>query len=341
MMRKFIEEFKHKYFSLLGDYLNEPTESLRQEAYQLARTAVSDEMSIIDLMQIHHDALAIILSLTDPLIYADKYNIANEFLREVLAPFEIIFRGYRDANNKLMELNNKLEAKTNELIITNKELEAFSYSVSHDLKAPLRSMIGFSNILLENYLQVLDEAGQDLLKRIYNAGQKMEQLINGLLSLSRLSRQEILFRDFDLIEIARNVIEELHQLDPDRKVVFTMPNTMTVKGDANLLSIVLQNLLSNAWKFTSKQRSPQIELGVLEQNQEVIYFVRDNGVGFDMAYISKLFGVFQRLHSIHEFEGNGIGLATVQRIIERHGGRIWADGKVNEGAAFYFTLMQQ
>jgi signal transduction histidine kinase len=220
----------------------------------------------------------------------------------------------------------------------NKELEAFSYSVSHDLRAPLRGIDGFSQALLEDYADRIDAAGFRYLKHIRTAAQEMGQLIEGLLNLSRVTRAE-LHRDFvDLSELARSVLERLASMQPGREVESFVQPGLVAQGDLRLLDIVLTNLLGNAWKFTSRRATARIEFAAKDSAQHPVYFVRDNGAGFDPAYVGQLFGVFQRLHTTDEFEGTGIGLATVQRIIRRHGGQVWAEGQVDGGATFYFTL---
>ena len=232
----------------------------------------------------------------------------------------------------------ELRKRTAELEASNKELEAFSYSVSHDLRAPLRSIAGFSNALLEDYAEKLDEEGKQYLQKIETSSELMGQLMDDLLKLSRVTRSELNFGKVNLSDIAQSVVNELQQAEPKRKIKMSITPDMMVYGDRNLLSLVLQNLLSNAWKFTGKTVEPRIEMGTIEHNGKQTYFVSDNGSGFDMAYTNKLFQPFQRLHKASEFAGTGIGLATVQRIIRRHGGEIWAEGKVGEGATFYFTL---
>jgi light-regulated signal transduction histidine kinase (bacteriophytochrome) len=225
-----------------------------------------------------------------------------------------------------------------QLRIANAELDAFSYSVSHDLRAPLRSIDGFSQILLEDYLDKLDAEGQQYLRKVRESSQQMAQLIDDLLNLSRVTRADMKMEAVDLSAMARTVAQELQTTEPERAAEFEIQPGMTAQGDPRLLRVVLNNLLGNAWKYSGTRPHTRIEVGQREQNGQVPYFVRDNGVGFDMAYADKLFGVFQRLHSGSEFPGTGIGLATVQRIIHRHGGRIWADGAVGQGATFYFTF---
>jgi light-regulated signal transduction histidine kinase (bacteriophytochrome) len=248
----------------------------------------------------------------------------------------------KKADEQIRQLNATLERRvmerTAELAATNRELEAFSYSVSHDLRAPLRSISGFSQALLEDYSDRLDDDAQDMLKRVNTAGQRMAQLIDDLLNLSRVTRKEMRRESVDLSALAQGVVAELQQSQPERAVEFVIADSVVGTGDARLLRVVLENLLGNAWKFTSKQDHARIEFGVKQEADGSVYFLRDDGVGFDMAYADKLFGTFQRLHSLKEFEGTGVGLATVQRIIQRHGGRIWAVAAVGEGATFYFTL---
>jgi light-regulated signal transduction histidine kinase (bacteriophytochrome) len=328
--------FKQDYIQLLQRYLAEPSELLRQKAYELSRQAIECKINILDIMQVHHEQIAMILpSLPDN---NGHYDTANEFLREVLVPFEIIYRSYRDANIKLIDLNQDLIKKSDELTTLNKELAAFSYSVSHDLRAPLRAIMGFSQILVSDYADTLNNTAKDLIYRIHHSGNKMEQLIDGMLMLSRLSQQSMAIEDVDLAKITKSILDDLQKLEPERQVTFSSPESVIAKGDAKLLYVVLQNLLNNAWKFTRKKPTTSIELGVTEENNKPVYFIRDNGAGFDMDYADKLFSLFNRLHAENEFEGYGIGLATVQRIIHRHGGRIWAEGKVDEGATFYFVL---
>ena len=242
------------------------------------------------------------------------------------------------AEAEIQQLNQQLRSRVDQLNSVNKELEAFSYSVSHDLRAPLRSIDGFSQALLEDYEEKIDGDGKDYLRRVRAASQRMAQLIDDLLNLSRVARSEISRSRVDLTAIANSVAAALKETEPQRAAEFVIEAGMTATGDARLLRIVLENLMGNAWKFTRRQPQTRIELGTAEEAGKTVHYVRDNGVGFDMTYAGKLFGAFQRLHAMNEFEGTGIGLATVQRIITRHGGRIWANAAVNEGATFYFTL---
>jgi light-regulated signal transduction histidine kinase (bacteriophytochrome) len=225
-----------------------------------------------------------------------------------------------------------------QLAAANQELEAFSYSVSHDLRAPLRSIDGFSQALLEDFGDQIPAEGRSYLDRTRAAAQRMAALIDDLLALSRVSRASVDRSAVDLSGMAAGIAAELQREQPKRQVEFVITPGMSVQGDENLLRIALQNLLANAWKFTSKQPSARIEFGVEPSDKEAIFFVRDNGSGFDMTYVDKLFGAFQRLHSNDQFPGTGIGLATVQRIFRKHGGRAWAQGAVGQGATFFFTL---
>src|SRR5437762_3409732 len=232
----------------------------------------------------------------------------------------------------------ELRAINAQLELTNQELETFSYSVSHDLRAPVRSIDGFSAILEQDYSDKLDERGRDCLHRVRAAAQRMFTLIDSLLILSRVTREEMRQDVVDLSAIARSIAADLHRTQPQRSVEFIIPPGLIAVGDGSLVRVALENLLGNAWKFTSRQPVPQIEFGAVAQAGANVFFVRDNGAGFDMMYADKLFGAFQRLHTTDEFPGTGIGLPTVQRIVRRHGGRIWAEGKPEGGATFYFTL---
>lgn len=245
-------------------------------------------------------------------------------------------------NNELKLANASLEERvadrTRELQVSNQELEAFSYSVSHDLRAPLRTIDGFSLALQEDFADVLNEEGRDYIARVRGGVQRMGQLIDALLQLSRVTRSDITRERLDLSQLATNVFNELQIGDPDRNVEWVAQPGVMVEGDPRLLRIALENLIGNAWKFTSKVENPRIEFGTGTRLGKTIYFIRDNGAGFDMQYVDRLFTAFQRLHGDRDFKGSGIGLATVSRIIRRHHGINGAESQVGHGAMFYFTL---
>jgi PAS domain S-box-containing protein len=236
------------------------------------------------------------------------------------------------------QLEDSLRQRSLELENSVAELEAFSYSVSHDLRAPLRSIDGFSQILLEDYRDKVDQDGQDSLRRIRNASQNMAQLIDALLQLSRVMRSELRREPVDLSVLALSTAAMIQKADPARRVRFRVVNGLQAIGDRRLLGVLLQNLLQNAWKFSARNPEPRVEFGITQTDGKSAYYVRDNGIGFDMTYVNKLFTPFQRLHAKEQFEGTGIGLATVQRVIKRHGGKVWAEGAVGKGATFYFSL---
>jgi light-regulated signal transduction histidine kinase (bacteriophytochrome) len=249
----------------------------------------------------------------------------------------------RVAEEEVRRLNAELERRilerTAQLEFSNRELEAFAYTVAHDLRAPLRSIASFSDAILEDCPGQLDVVGQDYLKRIVGGAQRMAGLIEGILTLSRVNSTSLTMRPCDVSAIARAAIEQFQSQQPERLVLLKLQEGLVDQGDPQLLRAVMENLLGNAWKFTRERTTAEIEFSASNNEQGVrVYRVRDNGAGFDMAFHDKLFGVFQRLHTQQEFEGTGVGLATAQRIIRRHGGRIWGDGKPGQGACFSFTL---
>jgi light-regulated signal transduction histidine kinase (bacteriophytochrome) len=242
------------------------------------------------------------------------------------------------AEEALERQRSELARSNAELVAANKELEAFSFSVSHDLRAPLRSIDGFSQALLEDYADKLDSTGRDQLQRVRRAAQRMSELIDDMLNLSRVTRSAMRREQLDLSAIAQSIAEELRAAEPGRQVEFAIEEGLTATGDFQLLQAAMENLLRNSWKYTSGHVHARIEFGKTRGNGKNPFFVRDDGAGFDPRYADRLFGAFQRLHAVTEFPGTGIGLATVQRIIHRHGGEIWAEGAVEKGATFYFTL---
>jgi signal transduction histidine kinase/CheY-like chemotaxis protein len=248
---------------------------------------------------------------------------------------------FANLERKVAERTAEVARRNSELEVLNKELEAFSYSVAHDLRSPLITIDGFTQVLLENTVNTLDEPNRKHLERITTAVRRMHRLINDLLGLSKIVRAPLHQDTVDLSRVAQEIIQNLQDRDPARIVDFTVADGMIVPGDPGLLRIALENLLSNAWKFTAKQERGRIEIGTGTDRQgRTVYFVRDNGAGFDPKYAAKLFSPFQRLHSETQFPGTGIGLATVQRIVHRHGGEVWAESAVNCGAGFYFSLAE-
>ena len=237
-----------------------------------------------------------------------------------------------------LHLEEVVEGRTSELREKNNELEAFSYSVAHDLRAPLRSITSFSQILLNDAADKLSEDERDHLVRVVKAGRHMADLIDGILNLARIGRSQMSLTDVDLSVLVTQAKMRLLQNQEDREVVWDIQPGLVVRADQQLMGVVIDNLINNAWKYTGHQKQGHISFGVLSQRGKKIYFVRDNGAGFDMKHAQKLFAVFQRMHSVEEFEGTGVGLATVKRIIQRHGGTIWAEAAIEEGATFYFTI---
>lgn len=272
----------------------------------------------------------------------DELGALAEGFNSMLAGLQARIRE-RDKAEELLrrahgELERKVLERTSQLKQANAELEAFSYSVSHDLRAPLRGIDGFSALLEQEFSGALDKTGQDYLRRIRRDCVRMSEIIDNLQKLSSITRQEMSWEKVDLAAIAAAIIARLRESEPGRAVEFYVPDRLEVHGDPGLLAEVMENLLNNAWKFTRKTAKARIEMGFAPGEGGAVYFVRDNGSGFDMAYVNKLFRPFQRLHAQDEFPGSGIGLSIVRRVIERHGGRVWAEAAENTGAAFYFTL---
>jgi signal transduction histidine kinase len=287
---------------------------------EIARDVSRDKDYSIRVTQMsNRDELAILI---------DSFN---EMLREIQQR-DIALQRARDG------LEQRVSDRTRELVSANRELEAFSYSVSHDLRGPLDSLNGFSYVLLKQYGSRLDEQGRDLIEHIRSSGRRMTELIDTLLNLSRVTTSVMHTEKVDLSELARSTMEELCRSEPGRKVEFVAPAREEAFGDVRLLRIVMENLLRNAWKYTSQHEHARIEFGHQNREGRAVYFISDDGSGFDSGSAGRLFQPFQRLHSTTQFPGNGIGLATVRRIIQRHGGEIWAEGAVEKGATFYFTL---
>jgi len=321
----------------------ESIEQLLAHSFSESYCDLADRKIFIDTVktQGHVNALEVRLKT----LRGREFDAALTAVMKKDAAGEIYFDGIiqdvsvrKEDERKIQQLNDSLRTRSKELEVINQELEAFSYSVSHDLRAPLRAIDGFSRMLLNEYTDRLDDKGQDRLRRVRAAAQRMADLIDDLLKLSRVTRTEIKWEPIDLTQLANGIIEALRQDEPERVVQCSVQPGLIAYGDTRLLRVVMDNLLGNAWKFTSQRPEAIIEVGCNLDEKVLTYFVRDNGAGFDMVYADKLFGAFQRLHDAGEFPGTGIGLATVQRVIHKHGGRIWARSAVDQGAIFYFTL---
>jgi light-regulated signal transduction histidine kinase (bacteriophytochrome) len=335
-----IAGFASEYAAAFERYFQTGDEATLSLAYQLGRQALGKGLGLLDMASAHQRVVethVLRAPAAEQSRWADR---ATDFLRELLSPFEMTFRGYRDANRELLRLNEQLAHQKDAVELVNRELESFSYSVSHDLRAPLRAIDRFSQALLEDHAGQLDEDGKKYLRRVRESAGEMAQLIEALLTLARVTRAELSPTTVDLSALAQRISSRFQAAEPTRQTDFVIQQGLTEIGDAPLLSVVLENLLGNAWKFTSKREHARIDFGRSPHPHQgrPEYFVRDNGAGFDMAYADKLFGTFQRLHSTSEFEGTGIGLATVARVVRRHGGSIRAEGAVDRGATFYFTL---
>ncbi|HVZ72073.1 MAG TPA: ATP-binding protein [Polyangia bacterium] len=325
------EELDQRYRAALERFLDARDEPALSAAYELGRRAVVDGLGVLDVATTHGEALRNLVWGAPAHDRARRAVDAAAFFQELLSPFEMTFRGYRQANDELRRQQVALED-------VNRELEAFSYSVSHDLRAPLRSIDAFTRILARDHAAALDDAGRGHLGRVRAAAEWMARLIDDLLGLARVSRADLARGDVDLSALATSILDRLRGEAPGRDVQTRVEGGVRGRGDARLLAVVLENLLRNAWKFTAKRSAAEIAFGRELRDGEVVYFVRDNGAGFDMAYAHKLFGAFQRLHTRDEFDGTGIGLATVARVVRRHDGRVWAEAAVGRGATFYFTL---
>jgi len=313
-----------------------PPDRLDEERQILAKLKRGERIEHFETVRVRKDGRAVDVSVTISPVKDGSGQIIgiSKMARDIT--------DRRRAEEEIRRLNRELEQRVHErtaqLEVANRELEAFSYSVSHDLRAPLRAIDGFSRALLEDCANKLDDRSKSHLERVCSASRHMNQLIDDLLDLSRVSRGELRRMTVDLSAMARGIAAELQQTQPHRSAEFVIETGLVAHFDASLIRIVLTNLLGNAWKFTGKLAQSRIEFGSAPGKDQRACFVRDNGAGFDMAYSGKLFGAFQRLHSVTEFEGTGVGLATVQRIVHRHGGHVWAEGAVGKGSVFYFTL---
>jgi len=311
-------QLEHEYTTALRDAVGGAGEMALAHAYELGRVAAASGVGVVDLVSIHQTAVQQVLGETAP-----PAEI-GQFVTEALSPFEMTHRGFREANERLE--------------CAYRELESFSYSVSHDLRAPLRTISAFTQALADDLKFQLDDKARDHLRRVLAAAARMSDLIDALLELSHISRAAIGRHKIDLSAMATGVVDELRRRDVTRKLGAEITPDLSVEADGRLMRIMLENLIGNAWKFTANVPHPKVTIGVEHREDERVFFVQDNGAGFDMQQADRLFTPFQRLHNAREYAGTGIGLATVRRIIERHGGRIWAEGEIGKGATFFFTL---
>jgi light-regulated signal transduction histidine kinase (bacteriophytochrome) len=326
----------------LAHYLDAADETSLSAAYDLGRSAVNAGMGLLDVALMFQDATA---ALDHSAPERRRLNQAAEFLVEALAPFEMTYRGYKDANEQLRKMaqrlaqqNRALSEATAAAEAANKDLEAFSYSVSHDLRAPVRHIDGFARLLRAEIGSSASEAALKHLGTIERSAGSMAQMIDDLLNLAQLDRKGIVRRAVDLNAVVAEVIRELDADTSGRTIEWRLDTLPTLDCDPGLVRIVFANLLANAVKYTRRRARAVIEVGYRPDNRRAIVFVKDNGAGFDPRYAAKLFGVFQRLHRQDEFEGTGVGLATVARIVRKHGGAIWADAAPDAGATFFFSL---
>ena len=311
-------QLEYEYKAALRDAVSGAGEVALAHAYELGRVAAAGGVGVVDLVSIHDTAMREVLGDTAP------PEAVGQFVSEALSPFEMTHRGFKEANERL-------EAAV-------RELESFSYSVSHDLRAPLRTISAFTQALAEDLRFQLDDKSRDHLRRVLAAAARMSDLIDALLELSQITRTQLGRHRVDLSAMAQGIIEDLRRRDVTRKLSAEIAPDLVVEADARLMRIALENLIGNAWKFTAKVDHPKVTIGVEEQEGERVFFVRDNGAGFDPAFADRLFTPFQRLHATRDYAGTGIGLATVRRVIDRHGGRIWAHAAPGEGATFFFTI---
>lgn len=328
---KALEAMATREFDLLLTDLRMP----EMDGIELLGAARAIDPNLVGIVMTGHGAI-------DTAVQAMKAGALDYVLKpfKLSAVTPVLERAFRVRRLSIEneQLQQRVLQRTQELEAANKELEAFVYSVSHDLRAPLRAVTGFADILVEDHSAQLSEEGRRHLHTVVTSGRRMEQLIEDLLALSRLGRQRLSKHPMSMKKLVETVVADIRRDQPGREVELRMGNLPDCSGDLSLLQQVLVNLLSNAWKFT-RDRSPAIvEVGCREEGNELIYFVKDNGAGFDMKFADRLFGVFQRLHRMDEFEGTGIGLSIVQRIMQRHGGRAWGEGKLGEGATFFFSL---
>jgi signal transduction histidine kinase len=328
-----LEETQRAVFNILNDFMEE--KDRLEETHRAVLNILDDFAGEKNRLE---DAQRAVLNiLQDSSDEKAQLEEVQKAMLNLLEDFDVERMRTEAANSDLRDALESVRRAKEAADAANTELQAFSYSVSHDLRAPLRAMDGFSQALIEDYNDILDDSGKDYLRRVRTASQKMAQLIDALLKLSRLTRGELNLVPVNLSSLARGIASDLQRSNPDRSVKFRIADNITAKADTNLIKVVLENLLGNAWKFTSKNAA-EIEFGVTTLDGVAVYYVKDNGAGFEMKYVDKLFGTFQRLHSETDFPGTGIGLSIILRIITRHGGSVCARGAPGKGATFYFSL---
>lgn len=321
-----VEELKTAYLESLQKWFLAGDEHALSSAYEIGRQALGLGLGILDLTTLHRDALQHLKP--DPVPVS---MVLSELLLELLSPFEMTLTGYQQTNQQLQRLNQQLLLQKDQLEIANRDLEAFSYSVSHDLRGPARRVRSFSDLLASRTPEQLAREAPKYIEAISRNAQQMEEMIEALLELAKWSKEHLKVVLLDLSLMAKDVFQECCANSSCRLI---LEENLAAQGDRVLLRVVLQNLISNAVKFSSKEPDPEVEFG----KQNGVFFVKDNGAGFNPRYADRLFSPFQRLHHGSEFEGTGVGLATVQRILERHGGKIWAGSDLGMGATFFFTL---
>ena len=326
------EQIRAQYLSTVISFLSDRNELGLHQSYELGRRALDSKLGILEVAEAYVLALSEILKQVSP--ESSKIVIATqELLSTSLAPYEMTHRGFQDSISRLNKMNLDLEQQALELKATNQELEAFSYTVSHDIRSPVSGIGSLAEIMLDEYGNQLDEKGREYLVDMITSVKNTLELVEGLLALSKFSRQEVIRVRVDLSQMAQAIVRDLRKAKENetaQPVAVSITENLIVQGDEKLLYAVLSNLLGNAWKYSSKKSHPQIEFGFLLKDDKPTYFVKDNGAGFDMQLADKLFSPFQRFHSANQFPGTGVGLATVRRI--------WAEAKLGQGATFYFTL---
>jgi len=337
-----LRRIKEEYGAALMSYLHGGGETALTASYDLGRQALEKGLGVLDIAATHREALMGLVGAGAGAVSGETLGRAFLFFKECLSPFEMASRGFKEANDELQKLNRDLEKRvadrTADLKASNEELESFSYTISHDLRGPLTGIVRLCEVMLTDYGEKLDDRGRTYLRLVGESSQWMGDLIADLLSLSRAGRLKLERHVIDLSEIAGQLIAEFRRTAPQRQVEVVIMDGLRADGDAVLVRLVLQNLLGNAWKFTSKKEAARIEFGRIADKKPAIFFVRDNGAGFDEEFLPRLFEPFQRFHSSEDYPGTGIGLATVKRIVHRHGGQVWAEGAPGQGATFYFML---